>query len=767
MTASGENFLRNYGTRESKEGRESFKEVSTVRLFVFRHARSEYKERESIKKFGKWAPKIDDITELGKVKLKEVIERVADEIDPSRDIVFVLSSPRARSLRTKELIANGFAERGIEVKEGGGPFVEILRSGGDNAPLVGKENEVIMKDAKLSPEEDFSIELHGVGKTKGARFRQFLSFFSALDKRKLNEKVKDSKSIFHGKRPVFLAITHGEVLHGGGVSEDYPRSFLGQAFPGVSGVKLPRGEAMKLEFDLNHPGDFSLTIPEEVNPKRREEVAHLHFDSTDGTIARVKDYKEDNVESELIVKSKEPGTDWNVLSELLPKTLQGTTFEVPYEALPAKKLVTRTEFARELGDEMNPYVHVGRKVNRKSFIHPLSGEEFLVVKSNRGNSPQLFFSYIDGRSTSEDLTLNNEFMAEKTIVRQRSRFDDLIKDDRVVRLLRVAAGTNVKGKEQKTYFYLDPAEDSPAIHALYTENVFTAAGKEALSDYVTQNFVLLRDHAEIKGSVFFKVQSRRWEGETLVFVGRYTNGELMETAARRVSLEHLPYFDEVLKENPEAIFDLFRITSENPDAVSGSISFNSLDKGEAVLLTSQSKEGDIIDVDMPKVFDSAILFSALRSGVLPKQLGSVEISKKVKDDYEKKGVFMDPEVDRDLADALGVIQEAFGESLQEVFFYGSIPRGYKHFQSDIDLLAVVNDEADLVRSISGFKIEDPSGKGKLLHNALGSYSAKSHQYVFRNIEVHTIHAKKLKKPNQSRLGDFLRNVLEGAIRIYP
>src|SRR3989344_6955774 len=96
------------------------------------------------------------------------------------------------------------------------------------------------------------------------------------------------------------------------------------------------------------------------------------------------------------IQGQEKSTNvWEDIDEELPATLEGTNFKIPYEQIPVRQLITRAEFAREVGQETATESYVGRKISRKSFRHPLSQEEYVAIKGNRGNSPQLLFSYPD------------------------------------------------------------------------------------------------------------------------------------------------------------------------------------------------------------------------------------------------------------------------------------------------------------------------------------------------------------------------------------
>lgn len=266
-----------------KESREKEPKIDSVVLFVVRHGKTQYLERDNVIRTGKWKPELYDITEEAEKDLDETTENLSKELNPDKHIVVFFSSPRARALRSREQLEQRLREKGFEVLEQD-PIVEILRSGGDQSPLVGKDKSLEFEASA----PDYDIATEDEQETHGVRFREFLSYFTAIDKDKLVEKIKDPQSEFHGKIPVFVGVTHGEVTHAGiNPRDQYEDSFLGRAFPEYKRMKLFRGKAMKLEFNLEKPGDIVLTLPAEMSPRKKEEKKKLHFDSRAGQLSLI------------------------------------------------------------------------------------------------------------------------------------------------------------------------------------------------------------------------------------------------------------------------------------------------------------------------------------------------------------------------------------------------------------------------------------------------------------------------------------------------
>ena len=146
---------------------------------------------------------------------------------------------------------------------------------------------------------------------------------------------------------------------------------------------------------------------------------------------------------------------WEKLDEQLPPTLEGTSFKIPYEQVSARQLVTRAEFAREVGQETPAEAYVGRKVNRKFSQHPLSKEKYVVVKGNRGNSPRLLFSYSGETDQSRpEINLDALPKAKDVVLSQRTGLVELIGDKDPVRLARIEKGTEDKGEKKKRFIFI-------------------------------------------------------------------------------------------------------------------------------------------------------------------------------------------------------------------------------------------------------------------------------------------------------------------------
>ncbi|MDO8561144.1 MAG: nucleotidyltransferase domain-containing protein [bacterium] len=435
---------------------------------------------------------------------------------------------------------------------------------------------------------------------------------------------------------------------------------------------------------------------------------------------------------------------------VMPKTLAGTSFEIPYKLITARQLVTRAEFAKETAKAADSYQYIGRKVNRKTFIHPLSHNEYMVIKSNRGNSPQLFFSYDSkGREVAEQLAFGKKYSPEDISTAQVSRFSELIKDERMVELSRVREGINIKGRERLRIGYIHFKDAIPRVEMLLTEDAWKEPVERDAADYSTKGVVVKRGEAGLTEVILFaKAQSRHWNNATVFAAALYKDGALLGLVEQEIPLKELSIFEEIFQENPQALFDALQHGVKSDAKVPArelgeraSFSFPATLDSENIL---QRVAGD-------KQFELPVIFNGK---TLPKVL------------EEKGEVRVDPEADEDLNRAITDLKREFGDSLLGVYFYGSIPRGYKHLQSDVDVIAVIDDKEPLVRPLRGFEMEPSFKGGELIHGAIGSYHARSRMYPFRSIEVHTIYKKRWGKPSNFRLGEFLRNVRDGAVEIY-
>jgi len=257
----------------SLEMREKIEKLHSVTLFIVRHGETRYLERQHVMKTGKWNPDLPDLKPKGEPNLVDTAQYIGKQLDPKTHIVVFFSSPRARTLRSKEIVERQLKGMGFEVFEED-PTEELLRSGGDNSPLVGIDRELKFP---VSDPNYFAL-LEDMQETKGNRLKEFLGAFAAMDKQFVTNMVSNIDK-FHGKIPVFIAVTHGEVTHAGiNPEEQYRASLLGTAFPDGRRHKLLRGKGMRLDFDLEHPGDFSLELPAEANPAYEKLAQKIHLD---------------------------------------------------------------------------------------------------------------------------------------------------------------------------------------------------------------------------------------------------------------------------------------------------------------------------------------------------------------------------------------------------------------------------------------------------------------------------------------------------------
>ncbi len=271
----------------ASEYKNNIEQPKSLFVYVVRHGKTDYIERGHVQETGKWNDELDDLTPEGKEGLLKTALRIREDLDPTKHIIIFLSSPRARALRSMDQIADYLKQEGFEI--GQQNTVESLRSGGDKAPLVGKNKELVFPENTTSEGYDISTE-DGMEST-GVRFRQILSYFSSVDKELLWKKIKSpEENSFHGKIPVFITVTHGEVMHAGNYTdEEYGKSFIGNLYKGHNErVKLKRGKLLKLEFDLEHPGQAKAYIRRAMSPKGEKEVIDFSINQNNGSVERLK-----------------------------------------------------------------------------------------------------------------------------------------------------------------------------------------------------------------------------------------------------------------------------------------------------------------------------------------------------------------------------------------------------------------------------------------------------------------------------------------------
>ncbi|TXH02864.1 MAG: hypothetical protein E6R05_03645 [Candidatus Moraniibacteriota bacterium] len=85
--------------------------IEHIAVFRVRHGDTEY--REHLK-----GEMQDDLTELGKVQIRASADAILARIDPARDIAWVISSPRIRTLDSRKIIEDQLRASGVEIWDG-------------------------------------------------------------------------------------------------------------------------------------------------------------------------------------------------------------------------------------------------------------------------------------------------------------------------------------------------------------------------------------------------------------------------------------------------------------------------------------------------------------------------------------------------------------------------------------------------------------------------------------------------------------------------
>jgi hypothetical protein len=222
----------------------------SIELYIFRHAKTEYEEDKYFQQTGKCPLEIKDVTEEGEEEVRRKVQAVIKELDPQKHVVVFLSSPRARAKTTASILEEEFSRNGFDTRLFGGETAIVNRLQ-TSSILKDEENTATLEQREIL---DAAVT--------GKPFKDFLSYFAAIDQIKLSEV---SKRCFDHKIPIFIAVTHAEVIKGGATDSGFfPSSFLGKLFPESSntksleesiGVRFTRGSYFKLSFDLEHPGE--------------------------------------------------------------------------------------------------------------------------------------------------------------------------------------------------------------------------------------------------------------------------------------------------------------------------------------------------------------------------------------------------------------------------------------------------------------------------------------------------------------------------------
>jgi broad specificity phosphatase PhoE len=261
------------GTIESKENLNDF---DSVIIYVFRHGECGGKEHDQWVENGNlWDPHMPDLTENGFIKVEQSAEVVEELVDPEKQIAVVLSSPRARTITTSNIISQHLARRGMEFFHDYGEYapaemVNFLRSRGDFAnrydPSTQKDVEDQIHRGALAPE----IFAQKERSATGWRMLEFLNYCATFYPNYFKEKPQIDP--YKGKQPVLFAFTHNEVL-----ADMLRRLKL------VTDLKtkatIPPGDFFELVCDLKNPGHFTVNFPD---PEYQYPTAEIYIDPKTG-----------------------------------------------------------------------------------------------------------------------------------------------------------------------------------------------------------------------------------------------------------------------------------------------------------------------------------------------------------------------------------------------------------------------------------------------------------------------------------------------------
>jgi hypothetical protein len=281
---------------------EPIPEISSIDIYFVRHGKSVYEEEwgEKSKELlpeeernktvapgfsetGKWNPSRGDLTQQGTKEAIQVGKNLASLIDPEREIAIIWASPRARTVETARHIKEQLSRKGVEVAilddTGGLPvkIMNILRSKGDFSPQFDeKTSEDKPADRRKGVSEELIVSRQD--KSTGWRLIELLSFFAAIDKARLNKAVQE-KSFFKGKKPVFINVTHNEVLE-----PALDQLGISPTTPDLGSIRT--GGFMRLTLDLNQSGNFKLWFPaiSRTDQKNYDVNQEFQFDQKSGAI---------------------------------------------------------------------------------------------------------------------------------------------------------------------------------------------------------------------------------------------------------------------------------------------------------------------------------------------------------------------------------------------------------------------------------------------------------------------------------------------------
>lgn len=259
------------------ESKETLSTPDSVIIYVFRHGKCGGWETDKWKENGGiWDPDMIDLTDEGIEKVGRSAEAVSNLVDPEKQIAVMLSSPRARTKTTSNMVGEVLRTKGMDFFHDYGNFApaemaQFLRSRGDFSyrfnPTTGQDEIDDIHQGSVSN----NVFLEKERDNTGWRMLEFLNYCATFFPEYFAE--KPAVDPYKGKQPVLFLFTHNEV-----VGDMLTKLNIVTGFERKRGA-LPTGDFFELVCDLKNPGHFSVRFPD---PEYQNEPVDFYIDLKTG-----------------------------------------------------------------------------------------------------------------------------------------------------------------------------------------------------------------------------------------------------------------------------------------------------------------------------------------------------------------------------------------------------------------------------------------------------------------------------------------------------
>ncbi len=453
--------------------------------------------------------------------------------------------------------------------------------------------------------------------------------------------------------------------------------------------------------------------------------------------------------------------DWREIEDTLLQERIIADVDIPRDTTTAKKIYEEVDLANRVKGETNSFTRAG--VCKILHIPPL--REVLMVK-NSGKNPIYFFDYL---ANTQGKLHKSSIIDIRDLVSQ---------DERKVRLARIRTGSNLKGEEYNTtYHFGHHYSKGVNLDAILHEEATKISPNTTESDYGSLGYMVSISPDNIVQSALFKsLQLSKWENATLTFGGYYRDGNLQGLILRDDGINVLPVIKSLREEDPTTLLkDILIINKDDREVTipqevkdklkQAGIDINLEEQTDSTMVIKIKNirfPDDVIEATIPLIIENDLYLNGIKNHeeipAFGHELHTNYANLEEVDKNQDCEIRVDPEIDVDLNRSLEAVLSSFGPSLQEFKLYGSIARGQKRYKSDMDLLVIVDDDAEKAITIPPFK--------NVTTHMFDAYKVPALSASLSNIDLHVVKRSEYMNATKPEVRAFLDFINQDAVTLW-